>query len=374
MIAAAPVSNPVWIPGPIRGLMASVKCHRFRLSGLAVLLFSALLPAVHAWDSAGHRMVNRLALESLPADFPAFVRAPTAVDRILHAANIPDRWRNVDPHLRQNGGSWTDHFCDFEQLPAAGLDPRTVPSYRLDFALVFAAGRSAHAGNFPPVDPARNSGHTDEWPGFSPWAITENFHRLRSAFGYLKAYLDLGGTPEEIGNAQADVILLMGMLGHFVGDGAQPLHTTNNHNGWVGPNPHGYTTWNRFHSWCDGGLIAKAGLEAGELLPRATTAEPIPLPGRADGRDPAFVAVMDYLLAQHARVEPLYRLEHDGLLGNRPDTEVAPAGREFFSTQLLAGSHMLARLWVTAWKSAPLDTFLREQLVRRQAATTPNQP
>lgn len=343
---------------------------RSAFCGLAALL----AVTASAWDFTGHRIVNRLALESLPADFPAFVREPDAVGRILHAANIPDRWRNVDPFLRQNGGSWTDHFCDIEQLPAAGLDPRTVPSYRLDFALMFAAGRAAHAGSFPPIDPARNSGNTSEWPGFAPWAITENFHRLRSAFGYLKAYLEIGGTPEEVANAQADAVFYMGLLGHSVGDCAQPLHTTNNHNGWVGDNPRGYTMWNRFHSWCDGGLIAKAGLEAGELLPRVTAADPIPLPGRSDGRDPAFVVAMDYLLEQHTRVEPLYQLEKDGLLGNRPDTEVSAAGREFFSQQLLAGGHMLARLWVTAWKSAPLDTYLREQLVRRQTAAARNLP
>jgi hypothetical protein len=343
------------------------------LCAAITLLFDTFRP-LHAWDATGHRIVNRLALEALPADFPAFVREPAAVARILHAANVPDRWRNVDPHLRQNGGSWTDHFLDLEQLPAAGIDPRTVPTYRLDFALQFAAGRSANAANFPPIDPARNSGNTNEWPGFAPWSITETFHRLRSAFGYLKAYQEVGGTEEEIANAQADVVFIMGLLGHNVGDCAQPLHTTDHHNGWVGDNPHGYTTWPRFHSWCDGGLIAKARLVAGELLARVTPAEPLPLPARADGRDPAFVAVMDYLLEQHGRVEPLYQLERDGHLGNRPGTEVSAVGREFFSTQLLAGGHMLARLWVTAWKSAPLDTYLREQLVRRQAAATAGQP
>ncbi len=348
------------------------------LRTLVVLLGLALLagaPCAVAWDAEGHRIVNQLALDSLPADFPAFTREPAAVERILHGANIPDRWRNVDPFLRQNGGSWTDHFCDLEQLPDAGLDPKTVSSYRLDFAVAFAAGRAANAAKFPVIDPARNSGHTNEWPGFAPWAIADNFHRLRSAFGYLKAYQEVGGTPAEIANAQADVIFYMGVLGHSVGDCAQPLHTTNHHNGWVGPNPNGYTTSNRIHSWCDGGFIAKAGLKAAQLSPRVQTAEAIPLPPRADERDPLFVVAMDYLIAQHAKVVPLYELEKARKLGNGPDLPVTPEAREFFETQLLTGSHMLARMWVTAWKSAPLDTYLREQLVRRQTAaakaTTP---
>ena len=341
-----------------------------------VLVVRAMGAVSHAqaWDAEGHRIVNQTALNALPADFPAFARDAAATDRILFMANVPDRWRNVDPALKQVGGSWTDHFLDIEQLPDAGLDPQTVPSLRIDFALMFAAGRIAHAEKFAAIDPAKNAGHTSEWPGFAPWAITENFHKLRSAFGYLKAYQDLGGTPSEIANAQADVLYAMGLLGHYVGDCAQPLHTTVHHNGWTGANPNGYTTSNRIHSWCDGGFIAKAKLNAAELQSRLTAAEPIPLPMRPDGRDPVFVAAMDYLIAQHAKVETVYRLEKDKLLGNAPELPVTPEARAFFEGQLLTGGQMLARLWVTAWKSAPLDSFLRDSLVRRQTAAAANPP
>ena len=41
------------------------------LAFLSPLFASAVL---HAWDYHGHRTVNQLALKSLPADFPAFVR------------------------------------------------------------------------------------------------------------------------------------------------------------------------------------------------------------------------------------------------------------------------------------------------------------
>lgn len=333
----------------------------------AAFVAIAAAAVAHAWDAEGHRIVNQVALYSLPADFPAFARDAAATDRILHMANVPDRWRNVDPALKQVGGSWVDHFLDLEQLPDAGLDPKTVPSLRLDFALVFAAGRIAHAEKFPAVDPEKNAGHTSEWPGFAPWGITENFHKLRSAFGYLKAYQEVGGTPSEIANAEADVVYAMGLLGHYVADCAQPLHTTVHHNGWVGANPNGYTTWSRFHSWVDGGFVAKAGIKAVDLQPRAAPVGPMPLPPRGDGRDPMFVAMMDYVIDTHAQVEPLYQLEKAGLLGNKPELPVTPEARAFFEQRLLTGGQTLARLWVTAWKSAPLDTYLRETLVRRQA-------
>ncbi|MEY2877989.1 MAG: hypothetical protein RLZZ15_369 [Verrucomicrobiota bacterium] len=341
---------------------------RLRPVPLLLVCVGLLAPAaLRAWDAEGHKIVNQLALAALPPDFPAFARTPAAAERIAFLANVPDRWRNVDPALRQLGGSWTDHYCDLEYLTEAGLDPRTVPSLRLDFALIFAAGRIANSGKFLAIDPAKNADHTREWPGFSPWAMAEWFHKLRSAFAYLKAYEEVGGTPEEIANSQADVIYVMGVIGHYVGDGAQPLHTTKHFNGWSGDNPNGYSTWPGFHSWIDGGFALKARLKAADLLPRVTTAKPLSLPARPDGRDPFFVAAMDYLLAQHQLVEPLYRLEKAAKLGHgeQPITDEA---RAFVGGQLLVGGDMLARVWVTAWRNAPVDTYLRTQLGKRQQA------
>ncbi|MBI3887384.1 MAG: hypothetical protein HY302_16885 [Opitutae bacterium] len=238
--------------------------------------------------------------------------------------------------------------------------------------LQFAVGRATHLDRFPAIDPAKDADHTREWPGFAPWAIAEWFAKLRSAFGYLRAYQDLGGTPAEIANAQADVVYVMGVMGHYVGDCAQPLHTTVHHNGWVGPNPHGYSTWPGFHSWIDGGFIAKAGIKAAELAPRLTAAVPLELAPRADGRDPAFVAALDYVVAQNQLVEPLYRLEQAGLLGHG-EQPVSAEGRAFIEGQLLQGARMLGRLWLTAWKTAPVDAYLRAQLAKRPqaAAATP---
>ncbi|MFM7751665.1 MAG: hypothetical protein ACKPB0_14745, partial [Opitutaceae bacterium] len=147
------------------------------LTGLLSFASSAL--PLGAWDYEGHRVVNQLALAALPPEFPAFVRAPANAERIAFLAGEADRWRNVpDLPVKHSGGSWTDHFCDLEYLPEAGLDLDKISSFRYEFVVQFAAGRAAHAGNFKPIDPARNADHTQEWPGFAPWAITEAFGRL----------------------------------------------------------------------------------------------------------------------------------------------------------------------------------------------------
>lgn len=332
---------------------------------LRYLLLPILLPvAVVAWDYEGHRTVNTLALASLPADFPAFIREPASAERIAFLSGEPDRWRNnADLPIKHYNS--VDHYLDLEQLGEAGLDAATVSPLRYVFAADFAAGRAAHSDHFPAIDAARNSDRTREWPGFLPWAITEYYGKLKSAFSSLKTFEESGGTPAEIANARANVLYVMGVMGHYVGDAAQPLHTTKHHNGWVGPNPKDYTKWPGLHSWIDGGFPAKAGISRESLAPRVGAAQPLALTTVPGARDPVFTAAMNYVLEQHQFVEPLYALEKAGAL----KAEVAAnsvEGRAFIEERLLAGSRMLAALWLTAWQQPASDTYLRAQLLRRQ--------
>ncbi len=339
-----------------------------RFPCLLLLATGFLWPVtLQAWDyNAGHRIVNQLALASLPAEFPAFVKTAPNAERIAFLSGEGDRFRNVeDGAMRQSGGSWEDHFLDIEKLADAGLDPATVSSFRLNFAVDFAAGRKTHADRFPVIDPARNANQTAQWEGFLPWRISEDYLRLKSAFSYLKVFEELG-TPEELANAQANVVYYMGVMGHYVGDASQPLHTTFRYNGWTGDNPKGYTTWTGLHSWIDSGFFNKAGMSIAEIMPRVVPAKPIQLAPQADGRDPMFVAVMHFLLEQNKLVEPLYQMEKEGKLTNN-NQPPAPEGREFIRAQMLKGGQLLGDLWLTAWRAAPPDTFLRSSLLGRQA-------
>jgi hypothetical protein len=345
--------------------MLSIRSGAIALSLLTAFLASST--AVRAWDYTGHRTVNTAALAALPSDFPAFVHEGAAAERIAFLAGEPDRWRNVpDLPLRHVNGA--DHYLDLEQVPQAGLDVAKLPSFRYDFVVAFAAGRAAHPESFPAIDPLKNSEHSREWPGFAPWAIAENYGRLKSAFSYLRTFEELG-TPEEVHNAQENVVYLMGILGHLVADLAQPLHTTIHHNGWVGDNPHGYTRWPGIHQWIDGGLIARLGLGPKDLSGKVAPATAIALAPRADGRDPMFVAMVDYLVAENARVEPLYQLEKAGKLG--PDAADVTEGRAFIEQQLSVGAHMLSSVWLTAWRTSAPDTYLRTQLLKRQNPAAP---
>ena len=201
-----------------------------------------------AWDYEGHHAINDLALASLPKDFGGFEMTPALKGRIEFLAGEPDRWRNVGDLSLKNFNP-PDHYIDLEDLKLYDLTPETLPMMRYDFAADIARARAAHPEKFPPIDPDKDADHTRELDGFLPWAITENYDKLKSDFSSLKAFRQYGGTPEEIANAQADCIYVMGVMGHYVGDGSQPLHTTVHFNGWVGDNPKGYTTRTTFHAW-----------------------------------------------------------------------------------------------------------------------------
>ncbi|HVT73377.1 MAG TPA: hypothetical protein VHD61_09590 [Lacunisphaera sp.] len=339
-----------------------------------VLAGLALAPALRAWDHPGHSIVNQIALNSLPADFPAFVREPANVERIKYLAGEPDRWSH-SPDLPLAHDNWPEHYLDYEELAAAGLDLNTVPGLRYDFVLAFAAGRAAHPENFRRSEPLGVTLHTDKLPGLLPWVITETYGKLKAAFTSLHVYEELG-TPDEVANARANVVYQMAILGHYVGDSAQPLHTTIYHNGWAGDNPHGYTTWTKFHSWIDSGLINKSHLVFTDVAPRIVPAATLSLAPRPDGRDPVFVASLDFIAAQNKLVEPLYQLEKDGKLGNQdPKQAVSPEGRALIENQLLKGGEQLGALWLAAWRNAPVtDAYLHGVLQRRVEAAAKNKP
>lgn len=329
---------------------------------LGSLLFLTA-PAARAWDYPGHRAVNELALATLPSDFGGFELTPALKNRIAYLAGEPDRWRNV-PDLPLKHVNGPDHYFDFEDLNLYGLTPDTLPLMRYDFVAILARARAAHPERFPTIDPDTDTDHTRELDGFLPWAITEYYEKLKSDFSTLKTLQEFGGAPDEVANARADIIYVMGVMGHFVGDGSQPLHTSKHYNGWVGDNPKGFTTRTTFHAWIDGGYFQKTGgIQAEALMGKIQPAEVIPHSTDAAG---LFKAVVHYLVEQNKCVEPLYELEKNGELTG--EGEKGLAGRPFLDGQIAKGGQMLGNLWLTAWKEAPVDTYLERQLQRRIAA------
>ena len=347
------------------------------VTALGALVFNAA-----AWDYEGHHAVNELALAALPANFPAFILEPAARDRVAFLAGEADRWRNITDLKNERGlelanGSGPDHYLDLEEIKEYDLTPTNLPPFRYVFVADIVKARLQHPERFPAIDPAKNSDHTRELSGFLPWAINENFQKLQSGFSTLAALEKTGGTPSEIANAKQDIVYVMGVMGHFVGDASQPLHATKHHHGWVTNalegNLNHYSTSFGIHAWIDGGFFKKTGgIDVKKLSAQIHPAQEIPGALSSDG---IFAEAVDFVVQANKLVEPLYILDRDGKLSNKPGR--GDEGRAFLEGQLVKSGQLLGNIWFTAWATAPEDTFLEKQLQARAeaaAAAATNQP
>ena len=340
---------------------------------LAVAVLGIAVFNAAAWDYEGHHAVNELALASLPASFPAFVLTPEARTRVTYLAGEPDRWRNVTSFKNNTGlalshCSGPDHYLDLEDLKACDLTPATLPAFRYEFVMDIARARLAHPERFPAIDPAKNSDHTRELSGFLPWAISENFEKLQSGFATLAALEKCGGTADEIANARQNIIYVMGVMGHYVGDASQPLHTTMYHHGWTtNDNPNHFTTSFKFHAWIDGDFFKKTTpIDTAKMLPKVVPAQKLAAVTDPDG---IFHTAVNFVVDNNRLVETLYQLDKDGKLSNQGNA--GAEGRAFLEAQMLKSAELLGSIWLTAWATAPEDTFLEKQLQERAAATAP---
>jgi len=260
-------------------------------------------------------LINRLAITTLPADAPAFLRSEAAASEIEFLGPEPDRWRSpAEPEL--NAAQAPEHFIDLE--PADALGP--LPRRRLDFeAKVFAAGERP------------------EKIGLQPWQTNEVWQRLKAALReYRRLAAARGEENPDTRAAEQAAIFYAGWLGHYVGDGSQPLHTTVQYNGWTGPNPNGYTTAHTIHWQFEGPFVA-ANLHAPEVQARMSS------PRAIDGD--VFDSYVRYLRHSASYVEKVYQLEKaGGFVGAG-----SPESRAFTAERLAAGASMLRDMIYTAW-------------------------
>jgi len=256
-------------------------------------------------------MINRLAVSNLPADVPSFLRSDSAANEIEYLGPEPDRWRSpAEPELV--AAQAPEHFIDLE--PADALGP--LPHKRLDFeARVFAAGQRP------------------ERVGLQPWEATEVWERLKAA---LREYRQLSAAHQDTRPVEQAAIFYAGWLGHYVGDASQPLHTTDKYNGWVGPNPNGYTTEHKIH-WQFEGPFVDANLHPSDVQPKMTPAQEL--------TGDIFDDYVAYLRHTATCIEKVYQFEKaGGFVGAG-----TPESRDFTASRLAAGASMLRDMIYTAW-------------------------
>jgi methylenetetrahydrofolate--tRNA-(uracil-5-)-methyltransferase len=292
--------------------------------GIFVLAMFLCLAAPHSfgWGRDGHKIINRVAMETLPANIPAFLRTPQALDEIEYLGPEPDRWRSsAEPELSVAGAP--EHFLDLELADLAA--PNGLPTERYDFLDDLNEADRLHPDLAERLTPQK--------VGLLPWQAEEDFERLTVDMG---DYRRLQEARAETYGAEQAILYDIGCLGHFVGDGSQPLHTTINYNGWVTTdNPEAFTRHHGIHSQFETDFVS-ANLRARDVASLIPAARVLDAP---------FQDFLLYLLTTHAQVAQVYRFDKQGGF----DGHGSAASRSFTAERLAAGATMLRDMIYTAW-------------------------
>ncbi|MBU1384944.1 MAG: S1/P1 Nuclease [Alphaproteobacteria bacterium] len=309
------------------------------LSALTLGVTALAVPAVvSAWGSTGHRLIGVAAVRALPDEMPAFLRTPGAAAEVGELSREPDRTKGGgQPHDRERD---TAHFVDMMDdgriMTAQGLSIDALPRLKSEYdAALLAAGTKVDDAGWLPY--AIMDGYQQLVRDFATWRVLNAAEARETDPGKRAWY------REDRLRREALILRDMGYLGHYVGDGSQPHHTTIHYNGWNRdtPNPEGFTTSRQTHGVFEGDFTARvARLDAVETAMAAPALDGFDLRAR----------VPAYLRTTLAEVTPFYRLEKAGGFG-----EGDARGGAFVIERLAAGASELRDLFVLAWRDSADD-------------------
>src|ERR1700722_5962429 len=160
-----------------------------------LVLAVAAPPPATAWGTAAHRYIMARAIERLPAELKPFFEHYR--DELVVRVVDPDTWRTAGWEEDQN------HFLDFG---VKDFGPYPFTALPREYGAAIEKFGMA----------------TLKRDGLLPWREAEEFGNLRRAFERFARGPGFGA---------GNVILFTGVVSHYIQDGNQPLHASNNYDG-----------------------------------------------------------------------------------------------------------------------------------------------
>lgn len=282
---------------------------------LLLLLLLASLPSApaQAWGFFGHRLLNRLAVYTLPPEMLPFFKGN--IEYLTTNATRPDSRRTVVPTEAPR------HFMDVDVYGDSALTAHGLPrAYADAVALVGGEDSLLHHG-------------------IVPWQVATMKSQLTAAF-------QAGDTDR--------ILYLAADLGHYVADACVPLHTTRNYNGQ---------------------LTGQRGIHAlwESRLPELQAADYDLLTGQAPYLEQPIEAAWAAVARAHAAVDSVFRMEkvvsaelaEDRKYGyeQRGNQTIRTYSREFSQAyhrrlngqverQLRYAARLIGAFWYTSWVDA----------------------
>lgn len=277
----------------------------------------------HAWGERGHAVIDAAAIEAIPEDGPVFLKKHA--DYIVASAARPDSWRGSAEGFSKiiedpNHGWFREQFTFLKPIPRS----------RYEFVLALY-DRHLQIRDTDPETAARTN---VRWTGTLPYAAIEAYDRIVVCMRQVR---QLASAGRDTSFAEQTCAYDVVRLGHYIGDGANPMHNSIHADGWRGDNPNGFTTDRGVHGRFEGRFVDGIELVPSDILPR------IGAPGRQEGD--MFDLVLAYLDKSGDRVEEVYRLEQRDGFSDFTDPDV----REMVYERTAAGAAMLRDMLCRAW-------------------------
>jgi hypothetical protein len=311
---------------------------KLSVAALCLVFAATAQGSALAWGTPGHQEINAAATRALPASGPVFLQSPAAVATVESLGPEEDR-------LKGAGYSWDrdDDPAHYVDLGDDGTIAGTISIRRLPDDMETYERALAAAG----TDPYR--------VGYLPYAIADGWEQLRKDFAYWRAFNYLQAhSPQPAYRLRfvkarelREMLIVhdIGIWGHFVGDGSQPLHVSVHYNGWGKyDNPKGYTQA-PIHAPFEGAFVRDHVTPAG--VAHDVTAPGQPPPSHLLGQSEILAAVGAYLAATESHVDRLYDIERTG--GFR---EASPAAVTFATQRVADGARELRDLTLLAWQNS----------------------
>ncbi len=291
-----------------------------------------------AWGRDGHLMINALAAQYLPSDVPAFLRNPNGRDVMEWMGPEPDRWKGKE-EAELSATQSPDHFLDEEWADLAGSPCKTgtpgcsatgmmLPKKRYDFIRALAVAKAKHPELAAQLEPDK--------VGMQPWQVEEVWQRLKTDMREYRKALEANADTAPL---QVAILFDAGWLGHYVGDGSQPLHITIQYNGWQPgiANPHSYTAEHKIHSQFETTYVT-ANIKREDVATLVAATKPKQI-------DDEWTQYLDYIHRSSSLVERTYELEKAGGFTDAG----TPEAKAFTQERLASGAIELRDLIYSAW-------------------------
>jgi hypothetical protein len=301
-----------------------------RRSSTAVLLLAMIcLPqAAYPWGGRAHSVIDRTAVDTLPEDGPVFLKK--YADYIAGSASIPDTWRGASEPFSKieedpNHGWFREQFAFMKVIPRSRYE-FVLELYRENLRIRKSEPEEAKRMNV-------------RWTGTLPYAAAEVYGHMVADMRLLRRERAAG---RDTAFLEQTCAFYVAWMGHYIGDGAQPLHDTIHHDGWQGPDPKGYTRDPKIHGRFESAYVDTIGLTEQDITPL------IGKPGHLQGD--VFELILGHLDEAGSSVEAIYQMDKRGAFADAHDTEA----REMVYSRTAAGARMLRDLVYRAWLESAL--------------------